>query len=947
MQLQDLLLVLHDDFAAQVPTVDAAMRRWIAQPAHPREAHTELQQCWQRSAEAAGMVGMQGFAAFLAQVESFAAERYAQREHVNSSELYWLAQWHESALQYLAAPASEAAVQAVLGYLRSAPQATDGQALDALGELLRQPPALPHDGMDDELGELPPAEPTDVILTAEDLDADLFGTFLQDAPSQIERLAEYGRALAEARIDHPGLLEAQRIAHTFKGSGNIIGLPCIGRMAHRVEDILDHAVERMAEGEQIPPLMARDTLGAIECLAQVVGHLNGEDAAPGHRLAVLQRLLDWVNQLRLGDAYEWQPEPVAIAVEEAADVPGSEGADAVAGGAPALAIASDQLRVGGERLNRLMRRAGQSLIYADRYNQFARSAIDRLQRLEINHQNLVARLRELELSVEKQSVTLLEKQEAGEQFDPLEMDRYDALHTATRFVAESAQDELELARQARAETERMLAMLREQNNALRDQHRELIDARLVPVKTILPRLKRNVAQTAAATQKLARLEVTGEGVTLDSDVLQRLTEPLLHLLRNAVDHGIEPPPERAVLKKAEEGVVRLAFERVGQEVRVVCQDDGRGLDLMTIFQKAVAYGLIEASTNLPDAEIARLILRAGFSTRDTVTEVSGRGVGLDVVAERLRTLKGRIDIEFEPSKGTRFVMHVPISAGSTHALVVRAEGELIALAADQVVVGLAAQQGQFSAEAGQEFSFSFDDKSYPGHSLSHWLGFDSGHADLAKLNTQAVVLARGSGGTVALAVDAIVESRELVLQELGSVLRRIPGVVAGSQRTDGLPLFLLDVPTLERAARSGGVQRGPNLALRKRLEVKRTQVLVADDALSVRKSMEQLLNDAGYEPILAVDGAQALERLREQRPAILLTDLEMPNMNGLELTRRVREVPDWEQIPVIMITSRASDKHRNLALETGVDVYLTKPYTDIDLLARVKDLISGGRKAQD
>ncbi len=945
MQLSDLLSLLREDFDAQLEASDEAMRAWRAEPSKPKAAVTDLLDCWTRSGQAGEMVGLQGFAAFLEQLASFAKARASEGAAVQPLALAWLANWGKPAVAYLDAPASPQGVKAVIDYLKSSPESTDEAALLELAAMLAVAPNLPDDVLASENAAIEPATADDVSLAMTNVDEQLFGTFLVDATPQVERLSEFGRLLLTAQITPAQLQEAQRIAHTFKGSGNIIGLPGIGRVAHRVEDIFDHAIERSVEGEQIPAPMARDASAAIECLAQMVGFLQGEDGAPAHALPVLQRLIDWANAIREGESEEFAPDPLALAITaaiEQTDSPPVEAAQIAAN--PAANLAGDQLRVGTDRLNRLMRRAGQSLVYADRYTQFARATVDRLQRLEINHHNLSARLRELELSVEKQAVTLSEKREAGERLDPLEMDRYDTLHTVTRFVAEAAQDELELAQQARAETERLLAMLREHHVSLKDQYRELIDARLVPVRTVVARLRRNVLQTAATTNKLARLEVIGESVTMDSDVLQRLTDPLLHLLRNAVDHGIEPPEERTVLRKTTEGVVTLRFERVGQEVRLTCSDDGRGLDLMTIFEKAVGYGLIPATTNLPDEEIARLILRAGFSTRDTVTEVSGRGVGLDVVADRLRALKGRIDIEFEHGRGTRFVMHVPVSAGSVHALIVRSEGELLALSSDQVVVGLAAGQGDFTPH-GATLAFAFDGKSYPGFSLAQWLGFDANTLSTDQLTKKSVVIVRGMSGHVALAVDAIVESRELVLQELGAVLRRVPGVVAASQRTDGNPLFLLDVVALERVARLGGAQRGPNLALRKRLEVQRTAVLVVDDALSVRKSMAQMLEDAGFEAITAIDGIQALERLRERKPAVVVTDLEMPNMNGLELTRRVRELPDWESLPVIMITSRATEKHRQLGLDAGIDLYLTKPYTDIELLAHVRRFIQSGRNS--
>jgi chemotaxis protein histidine kinase CheA/ActR/RegA family two-component response regulator len=556
--------------------------------------------------------------------------------------------------------------------------------------------------------------------------------------------------------------------------------------------------------------------------------------------------------------------------------------------------------------------------------------------MELHHAQLNIRLRELEQTVEKQVVQLREQRETGDGFDPLEMDRYDALHGLSRFVAEAVQDEWEFARQAREHTTRALQMLRDEDYSLREQHRELLLARLVPVKTILPRLKRNVAQTAGSTGKQAQLVVNGENTTLDADVLTRLTEPLLHLLRNAVDHGLEGTEERVLLGKSAVGTITLSFRRSGQDVEVICADDGRGLDLPTIYDKAVEYGLITHGTELPEDELRRLILRPGFSTKGEVTEVSGRGVGMDVVNDRVTGLKGRLDIASKPFEGTQFTLHVPVSSGATQALIVNCSNEWVALPSDQVVQALAADEVEIVGDASAPKLLHLG-VMYPAYGLTAWLGFEE--ATPLKSKSKPCVLARASTGVIALVVDSVVDARELILQDVGRMARRIAGVVGGAFRGDGKPMFVLDVPALERAARSS-VRVSASLALRRRLATKRTRVLVVDDALSVRRSMEQLLEDAGYEVASAHDGFMALDSMREKMPNIVLTDLEMPNLNGLDLTRRIREVPQWMGLPVIMITSRASEKHQALAETAGVDLYLTKPYTDAALLEHVRQLTS-------
>ena len=455
-------------------------------------------------------------------------------------------------------------------------------------------------------------------------------------------------------------------------------------------------------------------------------------------------------------------------------------------------------------------------------------------------------------------------------------------------------------------------MVRNEDQLQREQYRDLLAARLVPVKSILPRLKRNVAQTAASTGKQAQLIVLGEATTLDAEVLTRLTEPLLHLLRNAVDHGLENPEDRRMMGKSELGTITLSFRRVGQDVELICADDGKGLDLPTIYDKAVEYGLIEPGAKLSEDDVRRLILQPGFSTKGTVTEVSGRGVGMDVVNDRVSGLKGRLDIESEPYAGSRFIVRVPVSSGAVQALIVQSAQEEVALPSDQVVQALAADEVEIIvSDTDTAPTLRHLGQDYPVYALGVWLGFEDASTTQALIGKPAV-LCRGAQRTVAVVVDAVVDARELILQDVGRLTRRIAGVIGGALRNDGRPMFLLDVAALERASQSTR-RAGSSLALRRRLAIKRTRVLIVDDALSVRRSMEQLLVDAGYDVVTAADGFLAMDVVRNQTPAIVLTDLEMPNLNGLELTKRLRELPQFMGTPIVMITSRASDKHRILA----------------------------------
>jgi chemotaxis protein histidine kinase CheA/ActR/RegA family two-component response regulator len=934
MTLDDLLSLLREEFALDVATTQQALGDAAQQPSDAPEHIEPMLGFIERSIMASALVGLHGWGGYLQQIAEFAAGQMAAPQ---KPALVWLQGWLAPAQAYLQAPATPASTTVILNYLRTCPQQPDESVLELLGEMLLVPPALAAEELAAANAPLEAAQPEDVSLATDEVDTGLLSAMLADAPEQLDKLLVHLENLAAGIATVPQLIEAQRIAHTFKGSGNIIGLPGIGRTAHRLEDVMEWALESVEKGHTVNPAAVRDMQHAVSVLQHMVAHLQGEEAAPSQAQESLQRLLDWVGWIRNGSVNDQMPEALAGGGVELADTSAVSTANAVAvavAGGPAADVQT--LRVGVDRLSRVLRRSGQSIINVQRFSQFVRDADERLGALELHHAQLNIRLRELEQTVDKQVVQLQEKRETGESFDPLEMDRYDALHGLSRFVSEAVQDELEFAREAKKHLVRSIQLLRDEDHSLREQHRELLQARLVPVKTVVARLKRNVAQTASSTGKLAQLVVVGDTTTLDADVLTRLTEPLLHLLRNAVDHGIEPSEDRIMLGKSEVGTVTLSFRRSGQEVEVICADDGRGLDLPTVYDKAVEYGLIAQGTQLSEDELRRLILRPGFSTKGEVTEVSGRGVGMDVVNDRVGALKGRLEIDSKPYEGTSFTLHVPVSTGATQSLIVSCAGEWIALPADQVVQAMAADEVKLRSTDGK-VHLDYLGGVYPAYSLGVWLGFEDAMDLMA--HSKPCVLVKAATGTIALVVDAVIDARELILQDVGRLIRRIPGVVGGAMRADGKPMFVLDVPSLERVARSS-VRVTASLALRKRLAVKKTRVLVVDDALSVRRSMEQLLQDAGYEVTSANDGFLALDSMRDKPPAIVLTDLEMPHLNGLDLTKRIREVPSFMSMPVIMITSRATDKHRDLAHEAGVDLYLTKPYTDATLLEHVRRLTS-------
>jgi chemotaxis protein histidine kinase CheA len=928
MRLDDLLAVLRDEFAQAAGDIDASLGAWLGDDPARAPAHCEsIAALFSKLAEVSRMVGLEGHAQAIEQVRDSALLIAASDEAGMAEGLGWLAMWRDPLAAAYEQPGDAAAARAVLDHIASGPLPPSADALEALEALLLAPPQLPQDEAASDTYAAPLDD--DVSLAVpDDVDAGLYETFLAEAPDQLALLGDTVRALARGAVDAARVVEAQRVAHTFKGSGNIIGIRGVGRMAHRIEDLLEFAVR---EGGTLPAPMARDLERATAALDQMVFALRGEEEVPADARAMLAALIEWARVIDDGTWAE-QVEQAALSAPAAEAAPRMTAAPAAAP-APVETTAPDaevQVRVPASRVDRLVRQAGQNLVQQGRLAERIKRLDERLAAMAAAHAALTARLRDLQAQIDRQGVSLQEKADQQEGYDALEMDRYNELHALTRFVAEMAADSDDLSRSARDDVRAAALELTDHERALKAQHGELLRARLVPFRQIAARLRRNVSQTAATTGKPVQLVIDGEQVQLDGDVLDRLTEPLLHLLRNAVDHGIERPDDRALLGKPAEGTVHLRISRDGQTIRVECRDDGAGLDLPAIHAKATALGLIAADADVDTDALSRLILLPGFSTRDAVTDVSGRGVGMDVVAERLRAMKGHLDIATVPLEGTTFTLRVPATTGAAHALALEVGGERVAVATEAVVMGLSAGQAEL-----RDGHLHLGDQRWRVYSLASLLGWPEA-ADVAAVRP-AVVLRTGRE-EIAVWVDRVVEARELILQDVGPLLRRLRGVGSGALRADGRVMFVLDTEAF--AAREGvAMNADAAQALRQRLRTERRRALVVDDSLSVRKTLSQLLSDAGYEVRTARDGFDALEQLAREKADIVLTDLEMPNLNGLDLTRRLRETPAFSALPVIMITSRGTDKHRDGAEQVGVSAYLTKPYSDGQLLGQVRDLL--------
>ena len=547
---------------------------------------------------------------------------------------------------------------------------------------------------------------------------------------------------------------------------------------------------------------------------------------------------------------------------------------------------------------------------------------------------LRTQLREVEIQADSQMQSRRsELAEHERDFDPLEFDRYTRLQELTRMMAEGLADVASLQQALVKNVGETDAALLQQARIGRELQQNLMRMRAVPFANLAERLQRLVRQTARELGRNAELALDGGQVELDRGVLERIAAPLEHLLRNALVHGIEEPQTRASGGKPVGGRISISLRQEANEVVLIVSDDGAGLDLERLRAQAIDKGLLAPEQALSEAEQVQLVFMSGLSTAASVTELAGRGVGMDVVRTEIQAIGGRIEVTSARGRGTTFTIYLPLTLAVTQTVMVRAGTAVVALSSPTIeqVLRISAQALVSHYEAGQ---VEFQGRAYPLHYLRQLLGARAA-TDIQPHNM--VLLVRSGAHRAAVHVDELLGNREMVVKNIGPQLSRMAGVAGATVLPDGAIVLIVNPVQL------AGIARGPmTRTATPELSGKATRpaplVMVVDDSLTVRKITGRLLEREGYRVLTAKDGMDALDQLKGELPAIILVDIEMPRMDGFDLTRNVRGDPRTMEIPIVMISSRTAPKHRSRAQELGVNAFLGKPYQESELLQQIATL---------
>ncbi len=783
-----------------------------------------------------------------------------------------------------------------------------------------------------------PADDETLANIHDDVDRQVLPIFLEEASDLFPQTGEQLRAWRRRPADKDASHSLQRALHTLKGSARMAGAMRLGELAHLMEN-------RLSPGDGLAPASPAlfDALdNDLDHIAFVLDRLQkGEVDTPLPWVAAEAGAADDIA-VTAGTSTTSPAARIAVSALPVAAQPHAAAAREPPGAEPE---AKAMLRVRADLIDRLVNEAGEVAITRARVEGELRSMKSNLLELTNSVIRLRSQVREIEIQAESQIQSRMSMvNEAAEGFDPLEFDRYTRSQELTRGLAEGVNDVSTVQQSLLKNLDEAGAALLAQARLSRDVQQQLFSIRTVPFGSLSERLYRILRQTAKELDKRANLEIRGTQVELDRSVLEKLVGPLEHLLRNALDHGIESREARRNSGKQETGEITLNVRQQGNEIAIELTDDGAGLHFGRIRDKARAQGLITGDVEPTEAQLIEFIFAPGFTTASTVTQISGRGVGMDVVRSDIAALGGRVDVASVPGKGTSFTAYLPLTLAVAQTVLVKAGGRLWALPAPMVEqVQQIKDKDLINLYLTREVSWQ--SRKYPFFYLPRLLGSAGHNPETTRYNS--VLLLRSGHTLAAVHVDEMIGNQEVVVKNIGPQLARVSGIsgatvlgtgevvliinpVQLAQRLDVAAEAPMVVQTAKASAAAAAVEAaaGPPL------------VMIVDDSLTVRKITGRLLTREGFAVVSAKDGLDALQLLAERTPDAILLDIEMPRMDGFEFARTVKADTNLAHIPIIMITSRTAEKHRNRAKELGVDAYLGKPYQEEELLRNLRELLA-------
>ena len=838
------------------------------------------------------------------------------------------------------------------------------------------------------------SDTTDEVVRP-DFDPDIAEIFSDEAAELLDSIDAALMQTVDGEIGESSLTELQRYLHTLKGGARMAGLLEMGDMSHDLETFLLRIASGELRQDSDRRKLLQDVVDELHRLGEKVAHgivesppaglvgrlhdalvmIDGDQETVVDELPIESRAAEPAEGVKddsVEETSDDEPEATeerSVAAEEDAEPerkiapkpdvaktipaaeqlgqlarelrepvkPESRGLSELIRQVPESPVPErrDFARINPGVLEQLLNSAGEVSIFHSRLSQQMNQIQFSLDELDQTVMRLREQLRGLESATEAQILYQHHSaRPASDDEDPLQLERYSKIQQFSRALGETANDVSsirDILQNLTGDTEALLVQQARSAGELQDG---LMRTRMVPFEQHTARLARLVRQMSTEHGKQAELSLQGGG-EIDRQVLEKMLSPFEHMLRNAVIHGIEAPPDREAAGKSAIGNVLIAVRREGSQVVVDISDDGRGIDVDSIRRKAVELGLMAEGAEMADEDILQFILRSGFSTADRLTQASGRGVGMDVVASEVAQIGGTLRISTKAGEGTTFSVRLPFTLAVTQALIVRVGLEFYALPLPTVEGIIRISRSELREKmAAAVPTIDYGDQTYRLQHLGQYLGLGPGRISGDEERISVILVQAGQNST-ALVADEMLDSREIIVKPVGDQLASINGLSGATILSDGRIAVILDVgalvqivtPSIEPIEVIPAADEGQLVAL------------IVDDSITMRRVSQRLLERNGMRVLTARDGMQAIEVLRDHIPDIILLDVEMPRMDGYEFAAFVRNNTETEDVPIIMITSRVSEEHKAHAIELGVNDYLGKPYQESTLMDAVRNLV--------
>jgi len=767
-------------------------------------------------------------------------------------------------------------------------------------------------------------EPLSSIV--DEFDFEIYEISKQESDEIWAKILSFMETINENELATEAFSEVKRYIHTFKGNMRMVGLNRIGLIAHRIETLLNYIEDKNIKIFEVKKFLDRE-LSKIQFLTEYhLKNLTSDDLSWLDSVADLEKNSSIVGNNGL-------TEDINLSIQDTQQK-------------NSIREQKQLIRVGAEDIDGMINEASDLRLVKSALEGFFKTNKKELVDLKNSSSKLIEMVKEIQLQAETQIQAKKDIVGDDNGFDPLEFDRFTRLQELTRFMNEAVAD-------VQDNIGSMESLLKLQENSIAQQailtnslHANLMKTRLLPMESISDRLYKITRNTAKELQKSVSLELIGGKTEMDRLVLEKITSPLEHILRNCIAHGIENQKDRSANNKPPVGQIKIDTFADGNFIIIKIQDDGAGISIEKVKNIGVKKGLIKEDEAISDEDVVKLIFKSGFSTASVVSQVAGRGVGMDVVKNAVANLGGYVDIKTQAGRGTEFSITLPVAVATSQAMLVSIMDKLFAIPISLVDEVTSIKQDKIKDIYHGEAVF-FKDKPIDFIYGGHLMGLlPSNRLPETKVYNNAIKI-NDKNKTIFLHVDKIIATTEVLIKAVGPIYGKMDGILGATLMGDGTQGLLINPIMLSEyffGNREQIVGDG-KITVPDECEQKKATftVMIIDDSITVRRATAKVLEKYGYGIVMAKDGSHGLEQLQVIVPDIILLDIEMPKMNGFEFAKNIKGLEKYKKIPIIMITSRTADKHRKLAFELGVEGFLGKPYKEDELMENVLRLINKPR----